>query len=150
MGALSGRVPLWEELSESIARRPWAGYGFNSFWIPRNIEEISDSQSWAISVAHSTYLDLTLAVGLIGAGWCLTVVLWGLALAVGLQLKHPYEGYGFLAVILLFALLHGLLESVFANPGFAPLVAYSALAMLAFVDSGEYPPVADPQEGAAV
>src|SRR5262249_50918091 len=27
VGALTGRVPLWEELSDSIAQRPWLGYG---------------------------------------------------------------------------------------------------------------------------
>ena len=131
-------MPLWEELSESIARRPLAGFGFNSFWIPTRIEDISDSQSWAISVAHSTYLDLTLGIGLIGAGMCLAVVLMGFMRALQLNAAQPTMGYGFIAVLLLFALLHGLLESAFANPGFAPLVAQAGLVMLAFVDPREY------------
>ncbi len=137
-GTLSGRMPLWEELTESIAQKPLAGYGFNSFWIPRNIEDISDSQSWAISVGHSTYLDLTLGVGLIGAGLCISAVVWGLIQAVRLNAHYPAVGYAFPAVMLLFVLFHGLLESAFANPGFAPLVAFSCLAMLAFVDPHEY------------
>ncbi len=137
-GALTGRVPLWEELSESIARRPLAGFGFNSFWIPTRIEDISDSQSWAISVAHSTYLDLTLGIGLVGAGMCMAVVLMGWIRALQLNVAQSAMGYGFIAVLLLFALLHGLLESAFANPGFAPLVAQAGLAMLAFVDPREY------------
>jgi hypothetical protein len=41
-------------------------------------------------------------------------------------------------VLLAFALLHGALESAFANPGFVPLVAMSGLAMLAFVDASDY------------
>ena len=140
LGALTGRVPLWEELSESVARRPLAGYGFSSFWIPRNIEEISDSQYWAISVGHSAYLDLTLGVGLVGAGLCVLVMFWSLARALRRHLAMPSAGFNFLGVLLTFALLHGLLESAFANPGFVPLVVQSGIAMLAFVSFQDYLP----------
>lgn len=125
-------MPLWEELSDSVARRPLMGYGYSNFWTPQNIEEISESQSWGISVAHSTYLDLTLGIGLIGAGLCLAAVIWGLIRALLLHRDAPAMGFGFIAVLLLFAVLHGLTESAFANPGFVPLVALSGLAMLAF------------------
>ena len=138
VGALTGRVPLWEELSESVAERPLAGFGFNSFWIPKNIEDISESQSWAISVAHSTYLDLMLGIGLIGVSMCVGIVLLGIARSLLLKTSYPTLGYGFIAVLLSFVLLHGLLESAFANPGFAPLIAYAGLAMVAFVDPREY------------
>ncbi|HEY2826132.1 MAG TPA: O-antigen ligase family protein [Pirellulales bacterium] len=137
-GALTGRVPLWEELSEAIARRPWQGYGFSSFWISKNIEDVSDSQQWAISVAHSSYLDLTLGTGLIGAGLAVAVTLWGLLQAIRLHCAMPSVGFGFIAVLLLFAMVHGVTESAFANPGFVPLVALSGLAMLAFVDPVQY------------
>ncbi len=137
-GALTGRVPLWEELSESIAQRPWQGYGFSSFWIPRNIEDISDSQQWAISVAHSAYLDLTLGLGFIGAGLAVAVVLWGLVRAMLLHAAIPTAGFAFIAVMLIFVLVHGFTESAFANPGFVPLIALAGLSMLAFVDPKQY------------
>jgi O-antigen ligase len=137
-GALTGRVPLWQELSESIARRPWQGYGFNSYWVPQNIEDISESQQWAVSVAHSAYLDLTLGIGLIGAGLSVGVVLCGLMRAFRLDRAMPNMGFGFIAVLLLLALIHGITESAFANPGFVPLVALSGLAMLALVDPAQY------------
>jgi exopolysaccharide production protein ExoQ len=138
VGALTGRVPLWEELSESIGQRPWQGYGFSSFWVPKNIEDISDSQQWAISVAHSAYLDLTLGIGLVGAGLSVAVVLLGLIRAFRLDRAMPGMGFGFVAMLLIFILVHGLTESAFANPGFVPLVALSGLAMLAFVDPAQY------------
>jgi O-antigen ligase len=137
-GALTGRVPLWEELSESIAQRPWQGYGFSSFWIPRNIEDISESQQWAISVAHSAYLDLTLGLGLIGAVLAVFVVLWGLIRAMLLNSTMPTAGFAFIAVMLIFVLVHGFTESAFANPGFVPLIVLAGLAMLAFVDPKQY------------
>ncbi len=138
LGELTGRVPLWEELSESIARRPIEGYGFSSFWTPRNIEDISESQYWAISVGHSAYIDLALGIGLVGVLLYGSIALWGMAIAVYRHIKLPAAGYGFIGVLLLFALLHGLLESAFANPGFVPLIAMSGLAMLAFVDPRQY------------
>ena len=131
-----------------MAERPLAGFGFNSFWIPNKIEDISESQSWAISVAHSTYLDLTLGIGLIGVTLCVAAVLFGLVRSLLLNAHYPALGYGFIAILLMFVLLHGLLESAFANPGFAPLVAYAGLAMVAFVDPREYAQAADQAQGA--
>jgi O-antigen ligase len=138
VGALTGRVPLWNELNDSIAQRPWQGYGFSSFWIPQHIEDISDSQQWANSVAHSAYLDLTLGVGIIGAGLAVMVVLWSLVRSIMLHVAAPHVGFGFIAVLLLFALVHGITESAFANPGFIPLIALSGIAMLAFVNPNDY------------
>jgi exopolysaccharide production protein ExoQ len=136
--SLTGRVPLWEELSGSIERRPLQGYGFNSFWTSDQIDEISESQSWAISVAHSTYLDLTLGIGLIGVGLWVAVVALGLFSAARRQASSPSIGFAFIGVLLMFGLLHGALESAFANPGFVPLLALAGLAMLAFVDPDDY------------
>jgi exopolysaccharide production protein ExoQ len=142
VASLTGRVPLWEELSDSIERRPLHGYGFNSFWTSDQIDEISESQSWAISVAHSTYLDLTLGIGLIGAGLWVVVVAMGLLSAARRQVSSPSIGFAFIGVLLTFGLLHGVLESAFANPGFVPLLALAGLSMLAFIDPNDYEPVA--------
>jgi O-antigen ligase len=138
VASLTGRVPLWEELSGSIERRPLQGYGFNSFWTSDQIDEISETQSWAISVAHSTYLDLTLGIGLVGVTLWIAVVAMGLFTAAWRQANSPSIGFAFIGVLLMFALLHGALESAFANPGFVPLLALAGLAMLAFVDPHDY------------
>lgn len=135
---LTGRVALWEKLSESVTEHPWRGFGFNSFWTPQNIEDVSDSQQWAISVAHSAYLDLTLSIGMIGCGLALAVVLWSLLRAVRLHIAMPTVGFGFVAVLLLFVLVHGITESAFANTGFMPLVVLAGMAMVAFVDPAQY------------
>ncbi|MCC7086356.1 MAG: O-antigen ligase family protein [Pirellulales bacterium] len=138
VASLTGRVPLWEELSESIWQRPLQGYGFNCFWTSNHIDEISESQSWAISVAHSTYLDLILGIGLIGTGLWVAVVIIGFCLSARRQAISPRACFGFIGVLLAFGLLHGMLESAFANPGFVPLLALSGLSMLAFVDDSAY------------
>ncbi len=136
--ALTGRIPLWEDLWSSVATRPWTGYGFNAFWTPDRIDDISDSQAWAISAAHSTYLDLALGIGLIGAGLYAAILLLALFKVVRWHIEMPTIGFDFIGVLLTFVVLHGLMESAFANPGFVPLMALSALAMVGFVNRHNY------------
>lgn len=62
----SGRIPLWEACMQYVGRRPRLGYGFNGFWTPRHIEEISATQGWTVPVAHNGYIELLLSVGIVG------------------------------------------------------------------------------------
>jgi len=64
--SLTGRLPLWEDLSTYISRQPVQGYGYGAFWTPRHINDIAGSQQWVISEAHSSYFDTTLQLGLVG------------------------------------------------------------------------------------
>jgi O-antigen ligase len=64
--SLTGRLPLWQDLSEHISRKPWKGHGYRAFWTPRHIYEIAVSQEWVISEAHSSFMDVTLQLGLLG------------------------------------------------------------------------------------
>ena len=65
--SLTGRLPLWEDLFEYIAFRPMKGYGYSAFWNTRHIDDIAASQQWVISEAHSSYIEATLQLGVIGA-----------------------------------------------------------------------------------
>ena len=70
--SLTGRLPLWEDLTLYIKLKPVAGYGYSAFWTPRHINDIAVSQEWVISEAHSSYMEATLQLGLIGLcndGW---------------------------------------------------------------------------------
>src|SRR3546814_8434536 len=41
--SLTGRVPLWGVLIEHyVSERPLLGYGFQGFWTPRHIVEVSE------------------------------------------------------------------------------------------------------------
>jgi len=66
--SLTGRLPLWEDLSTYISLKPIQGYGFGAFWTPRHINDIAGSQQWVISEAHSSYFDTTLQLGIVGCG----------------------------------------------------------------------------------
>lgn len=65
----TGRTQLWAYAGEMIAKRPWSGYGFDSFWGTPLVTE-SDrffDQDWDISNivhGHNGYLDIALTMGL--------------------------------------------------------------------------------------
>lgn len=65
--SLTGRLPLWQDLTVYISYKPWKGFGYGAFWTPRHIYEIAVSQQWVISEAHSSYVEATLHLGIIGA-----------------------------------------------------------------------------------
>ncbi|WP_375511318.1 O-antigen ligase family protein [uncultured Nostoc sp.] len=64
---LTGRAELWPAVLQMIAKRPWLGYGYGVFW-----EDSSESSivvqtvQWNAPNAHNGFLDLWLALGLLG------------------------------------------------------------------------------------
>jgi exopolysaccharide production protein ExoQ len=65
---LSQRTIIWKAIGDSIAQRPYLGYGYSAFWTGLNgpsqrVVLISD---WGIQQAQNGYLDLWVAVGLGG------------------------------------------------------------------------------------
>ena len=65
----TGRTTLWEFAGEMIAKRPWTGYGFDSFWGSKMLlatDKPFDS-AWDIRTivhGHDGYLDIALTLGL--------------------------------------------------------------------------------------
>lgn len=131
---LTGRVPLWEELARYSSIHPFIGYGYNSFWTPERIYEISPSVFWRTGSVHSDYLGVLLSLGLIG------LVPFVLILIIGIRQTFIYyrltrnNGFLFLGTLLIFSSLVGMLESVYFNLGFLAFINYVALACLAFQD----------------
>lgn len=85
----SGRVPLWQVCMEYVEKRPGAGYGFDSFWSPEHISDISAEEGWTVPIAHNGYIELMLSLGVIG----LTLYLYQLAAAWRL-LRFSYKATG--------------------------------------------------------
>jgi exopolysaccharide production protein ExoQ len=65
----TGRIPLWLAILDLIKKNPWIGYGYNSLW------DSWDSVTayvwfvvggWEAPSAHNGFLDLLLALGLLG------------------------------------------------------------------------------------
>jgi O-antigen ligase len=122
------RSNLWRECLEYIAERPVLGYGFNAFWTPDRVEEIGSVEQWGVAEAHSLYLEMLLDGG--GAGLGLGLIALAAALAGAWT---AWRGGGgpegaLVLVLVLFVVLHGLLESTLIRPTFLMFVTVSVLA----------------------
>jgi exopolysaccharide production protein ExoQ len=65
---LTGRVGLWEAVSQAIADSPYLGRGFSATWqVPGGIgARISSTVGFESSSAHNGLLDMQLQIGLVG------------------------------------------------------------------------------------
>ncbi len=129
--SLTGRLPIWETLSPYAHRQPLFGYGYESFWVPSRINEVSSQLHWGIREAHSAYLDTILSVGILGGVLLFFVIL--------LSLKHSAKrfsqtkdyGYAFIFGLLLFGLINAFTESGMIMPMFVPFIALVGIVHLA-------------------
>lgn len=64
---LSGRMTLWRLALEDIQDRPLFGYGYGAFWPSDFGSAISEQLAWRVVHAHNGWIELLLAVGLIGS-----------------------------------------------------------------------------------
>lgn len=135
--SLTGRLPLWTQLSDFVSARPLAGYGFDSFWTTSRIETVSEEQGWGIREAHNSYLDTTLSTGLIGLALLTTAVLFGLfrSAATYTRSRHPLAGFVFGLTV--FALANACTESGMVMPMFAPFLLTIGLLQVAFFPDRE-------------
>jgi O-antigen ligase len=70
----TGRTEIWSHIVKEIARRPWLGHGFGSFWDTGALVNpilSAPPDAWfmnaqLINTAHNGYLDVWLQNGLIG------------------------------------------------------------------------------------
>ena len=129
---LSGRVDLWKSLVPYFRAQPILGYGFDSFWTPTRIEDVSKDQEWIIGQAHSGYFDMLLSLGIPGAVFYSTLLVY----CIGWSTYQFYRGrdtYGAWAAILVFLAIHNLTESINIFGSFTNLSFYLIVFRLAIV-----------------
>jgi O-antigen ligase len=147
---LTGRVPLWSELFGYIRQSPWTGYGYDTFWTPSRIEDVSDAAGWTINSAHSTYLEAILSFGLIGAALLAACVALGLH-RFAMRWRTSGEGScAFFFALIILGLIKGLLESGFAELMFVPVIAACGISHVAMthLGAGARDPAAGRADGA--
>lgn len=127
--SLTGRLPLWEDLTLYIKYKPWAGYGYSAFWTPRHINDIAVSQEWVISEAHSSYMEATLQLGIVGLLLMVGAVISTFFYAAITFRRTLQPEYLFLVGGVFFALVRGFTESGMSRPSGA--FAYLILALAA-------------------
>jgi len=132
---LTGRVPVWQECLDYAVKRPLHGYGYGGFWTPTHISEVSATQAWGVAEGHSAYLDLLLSVGLTGMVTFILMLALGISQSVAHYRTSQNNAYAFVAALLLFCALHGLLESAIVHPSMLMFLCMLTLVHLAFQNS---------------
>lgn len=125
--SLTGRLPIWMEVSDHIATRPFQGHGYDTFWTPDNIDIVSTRVQWGLRESHNAYLELTLSLGLVGLGLVLSCVLLGIVRAVAQFQATGDAAYGLMAGLFIFGLSNGLLESGMIFPQWPAFIALCGL-----------------------
>lgn len=118
--SFTGRMAIWEFAGEMLAKRPWTGYGLESFWGTSTTldQPMAFDREWdvrSIVHGHNGYLDLAIAFGLPGMALTALVCFGGGLvnyLRVPLTRENVYLADFFLTV-LFFTGLNALLESFF-------------------------------------
>ncbi|RUU30446.1 O-antigen ligase [Mesorhizobium sp. M6A.T.Ce.TU.016.01.1.1] len=116
----TGRTTLWEFAGEMLAKRPWTGYGYESFWgtpLLLNQDQPFD-RAWDIRTivhGHNGYLDIAVLMGI--PALCVAVYTFLIAplrdyMRIPLRKENIYLGDFFMMVVL-FAALNAFLESFF-------------------------------------
>ncbi|QDU90005.1 O-Antigen ligase [Pirellulimonas nuda] len=117
LGSLTGRLPLWEELLDHVAKAPILGYGYLAFWDAERVEELSDLFSWEIPHGHNMYIDILLDGGTVGLALVVLLFAVGLVVTATRFLQtHDYAS-AFSFGVLLFCIANGFAESLFKLPG---------------------------------
>ena len=136
--SLTGRFPLWEDLGEYVWLRPWTGYGFKAFWNPRHIADIAVSQEWVISEAHSSYVDTTLQLGIVGTALLSLAGLSVFFFSAITYRRTLQPGYLFLIGGVTFCIVRGFTES--GLNGASSITAFIYLALVAHSWNGDRRP----------
>lgn len=127
---LSGRTLLWEDLLYFASARPYLGYGFDSFWSPAHIAEISLRRGWVITQSHSGYIEALLNVGWVGGSLLVLVLVGGLATAIR-RYRRVRTPLAMFAVAMLVWYMTNMLAEAIPEAHFSTLLVMIILAHLA-------------------
>lgn len=123
----TGRTKVWAMVLTAIQKRPFLGYGYDSFWTGLKGEslDILLGTGWLVPSAHNGFLDLGLSLGLLGS--CVFLYVFVQSFRRGIEYIRSEPGpLGFWPVTYFcFFVLHNMSES--------DLLTRSTLSFLTFV-----------------
>jgi exopolysaccharide production protein ExoQ len=131
--SFAGRSSVWQDLVPYIRDRPIQGYGYGGFWTAKVSDVIADKEDWAVPNAHSTYIDYFLALGAVGGILYILCLISGLWRAFGFYRRTRDPHFAYLAGILIFCTVDGVLESSAGEVTLLSCLTVIALIRLAFL-----------------
>jgi O-antigen ligase len=134
--SLSGRFLIWPEVLSYIAKRPLAGFGYDSFWTADHIDAISARLQWGLREAHCAYLETVLGLGVVGLSLALLAVLCGLLTAIAEYSRSRNPLYAYIVGFIVFGLIDSLLESGMSATSLVPFLGACALLRMASASDG--------------
>lgn len=125
---LTGRTDIWSASVDVISQRPLLGYGYGAFWAPESEPAfwVRDVLEWDSPTAHNAWLDVAIALGLIGLGLFVLNFLLTIARAVTLSIT-TWTGVFALGICCQF-LLFSLSESIALQQNSITWITYVAVA----------------------
>ncbi|MGI9455117.1 MAG: O-antigen ligase family protein [Aeoliella sp.] len=145
VGSLTGRLPLWNLLTDYIQQRPLQGFGYEAFWTGKRRLDVGDEVVWYPTDAHSIYINTMLELGLIGTLLLSTMAITALVVLTKAYRETACTGYAFFATLVGIAFFHGLAEVGCSAPRIAGLCIGSGV----FVATGWRSTVDQPVRQAA-
>ncbi|MCC6797174.1 MAG: O-antigen ligase family protein [Candidatus Hydrogenedentes bacterium] len=130
--ALTGRLPLWEQLIEYAAERPLQGYGYGSFFTVHHIREITARQGWPIAECHNVFLEVLMGLGIVGVSTYALIQIIGMMRSVKYYRVTRDARFAFLGGLLLLGIVGGMTESTLLVPTMQTFVQFLTLSYLAF------------------
>ena len=131
---LSLRSPLWKECLSYISQRPIQGYGYDSFWTPRQIRKSSKNQGWDVPHSHSGYIEVALSLGIIGLLVFVGILFLGGGKALLLYLRTGDRLYIYCFSMIMWLCLNMFFEIVNMHPFIAIFVCIVLVIKLAYID----------------
>ena len=142
--SLNGRTGIWDEISSYIQQRPIQGYGYEGFWTPKHISEISEEEKWGVPNSHSAYVDLLLTLGAVGLIANALLLLAGIIRALHFHKLSRDAAYAYCGTLLAFCVMDGFLESAAAEPSLPMFLSLVVLINLAVMDDSHVHGVGGP------
>ena len=72
---LTGRLPIWEETLRHFSEKPVLGFGYGAFWSRQRLTDFERKNGWALSHAHSGYIETLVNLGIVGFSCALMLLL---------------------------------------------------------------------------
>jgi O-antigen ligase len=125
--SLNGRTPLWKLALADVGPDWILGQGFGAFWDVRRLDMFHEEAGMRVWNCHSTPVEILVRSGAIGTVLFSATMVAAFIAALGL---HGISS-ALVGSLLIFMVLEGLLESVFALPSYTSLFLFLLLGALA-------------------